>query len=138
MDVKQSVRILLVDNDRDILDALGVLCEMDGAQVGYACDYYKALERLESEPYDIVVADYQMPRMHGLYLLDMIKDRYPDMPVIIMSAYWNEKRLEDARRRKADLTLLKPFEYEELLDGIRKLMAKKWKKPGRPPSGERL
>lgn len=125
--MKHSLKILLVDNEQDILDLFGLLFTMDGAEVGYALNYNEALDQLEAAPYDIVVTDYRMPGMHGLYLLDMVKDRFPDMPVIIITAYPTEEMKSEARKMKADLVLTKGFEYNELLSGIRKLMRRKWK-----------
>jgi DNA-binding response OmpR family regulator len=123
-----KLRILLVDDIADFREILCTMLEMDGAEVDCAADYYMALELLDSHSYDIVITDYKMPRMHGLYLLDMVKDKYPNMPVIIISAYMNDEFRTEAKRRKADLLIEKTFEYGELLEGIRKLMRKKWKK----------
>ncbi|MFC1474923.1 response regulator, partial [bacterium] len=121
---KRSLKILLVDNDRDILDVLGMLLEMDGAQVAFAESYYEALDKLDGDNFDIVVTDWRMPRMHGLYLLDMIKDTMPKMPVIIMTAYLSDEIRTEAKRRKVDLMLEKPFEYQDLHSGIVRLVKK--------------
>ena len=123
--MKHSLKILLVDDEQDFLNVLGILFEMDGAETSFALNYSEALEFLDKIDFDIVITDYRMPRMHGLYLLDMIKDKRPNMPVIIVSAYVDDKMREQARRKKADLVLQKPFEYEYLLAGIRKLLKKK-------------
>jgi len=126
--MKNALKILLVDDDQDFLDVLGLLFEMDGADTHYAHNYNEALDLLERELFDIVVTDYRMPRMHGLYLLDMIKDKNPDMPVIVVSAFGTDEFIEQAKRKKADLILRKPFDYSELLAGISRLMKKKWQK----------
>ncbi len=121
----QPIKILLVDNEQDFLDLFKVLLELDGAVVTCALNYNEALGHIEKEEFDIVITDYSMPRMHGLYLLEMIKDARPDLPVIVMSVVFTEERKQQARERNADLLLDKPFEREVLIEGIRKLMRKK-------------
>lgn len=125
--MKNKLRILLVDDVQDILDVIGMLLEMDGHEVRYAMNYNDALALVESEHFDLVISDYRMPRMHGLYLLEMIKDVKPDLPVIIMTAYGTDDMLAEAKRKGVDMVLTKPFSYNELADGIRKLN-RKWRK----------
>jgi CheY-like chemotaxis protein len=123
--MKQSVKILLVDDEQDLLDMFGMLFDLDGAETSFAHSYSEALDLLDKKEFDIVVTDYKMPRMHGIYLLEMIKDKNPRIPVIIMSAYLDEDIIKEARLKKADLVLRKPFEYADLLAGIHKLLKKK-------------
>jgi two-component system NtrC family response regulator len=125
--MKNKLRILLVDDVQDILDVIGMLLEMDGHELRYAMNYNDALALVESEPFDLVISDYRMPRMHGIYLLEMIKDVKPDLPVIIMTAYGTDDMLAEAKRKGVDMVLTKPFSYNELADGIRKLN-RKWRK----------
>ena len=105
---------------------IGTLLEMDGHTLRYATNYNDALALVEEEDFDLVITDYSMPRMHGLYLIDMIKSAQPAMPVILITAFPKEDIMADAARKGADLVLIKPFEYEALADGIRKLR-KKWR-----------
>ncbi|HOX28240.1 MAG TPA: response regulator [bacterium] len=119
---KTPLRILLVDDDKDIREVLGLIIEMDGGVVEYAGNYYDALSCMESTKLDLVITDYMMPRMHGLYLLDMIKDKKPDLPVIMITAYWSEDLEAEAKRLGANMLLRKPFEYKVLLDAIRKVL----------------
>ncbi|HOO56138.1 MAG TPA: response regulator [bacterium] len=124
--MKEVLKILLVDDDQDILEVIGMLLKMDGAEVHIAENYNEALSLLEEVDIDITVTDWRMPGMHGLYLLDMIKDKHPEMPVIIMTAYLSDKVMVEARRKKVNMMIEKPFEYSELLAGIQKLMRIKW------------
>lgn len=125
--MKNKLRILLVDDIQDLLDVIGMLLEMDGHELRYAMNYTDALALVESEPFDLVISDYRMPRMHGLYLLDMIKDIKPDLPVVIMTAYGSDDMLSEAKRKGVDMVLSKPFSHNELTDCIRKL-SRKWRK----------
>ena len=123
---RSSLRILLVDDVQDILDVIGMLLEMDGHELEYATNYNDALSLVESRDFDLVISDYRMPRMHGLYLLDMIKDVKPDLPVIIMTAYQTDDMIAEARRKGVDMILTKPFPYEDLAAAIKKLR-RKWR-----------
>lgn len=127
MSGKKYFKVLLVDNEEDFLDVFGNLLEMDGHTVKCATGYNEALALVESEDFDIVVTDYSMPGMHGIFLLEMVKDVKPNMPVIIVTAYGNEEINAKAKRKGADLVLNKPFKHEELVAGIRKAL-KKWQK----------
>lgn len=126
----QSLKILLVDDQKDFLDLISMLCEMDGAEVTCAMNYNQALAHIDKSEFDIVITDYSMPKMHGLYLLEMIKDIQPDLPVIVISAVFTSDIKKQAIDRGADMLLDKPFEYKTLIDGIRDLMRKKWDKDG--------
>jgi len=119
-----KLKILLVDDDKDILDVLGVLFETDGHDVRFAENYNEALALVETESFDLVLTDYRMPRMHGLYLLEMVKDLCPDLPVVIMTAYQTEEMKKEAKRKGAALLITKPFAYDEVMSAIRKVMRK--------------
>lgn len=123
--MKNKLRILLVDDVQDILDIFGLLLEDDGHEVDCATNYNDALALVEEHDFDLVITDYRMPRMHGLYLLDMIKDAKPDIPVIIITAYQTDDMIAEAKRKGVDMILTKPFEYRQLADGIKKLR-RKW------------
>lgn len=121
---KRALKILLVDDDRDLLDLFELLLEMDNASVSCATNYHNALRAFEKEHFDIVITDWSMPIMTGLYLLDMVKSAKPEIPVIIITAYLTDKIKNEAKLKKADLILEKPFDYKELHAGILRLAKK--------------
>lgn len=122
---KRGLKVLLVDDDIDILEVIGLFLEMDGAHVSYAHDYYKALDIFEKENFDIVITDWRMPRMHGLFLLDMVKSAKPEMPVIVITAFLSEAIRDEAQKKQVDMMLEKPFDYKDLHAAILKLVRKK-------------
>lgn len=115
-------RILLVDDKPEILDIFEAFLNIDGFEVLCATNYNDALAIFETQPIDLVVTDYSMPRIHGIILTDMVKTARPDVPVIMITAYKTDEMLANAHRRGADLVLEKPFEYEALYDAICKLL----------------
>lgn len=124
------MKILIVDDDKDIRDVIGVFLEMDGHEVALAMNYNEALTCVENNKFDLVITDYRMPKMHGLYLLEMLKDIDPNLPVILITAYQTEEMKREARKKSADLILTKPFEYQDLLAGMKKVMRKCRKSDG--------
>jgi CheY-like chemotaxis protein len=120
----EPLRILIVDDIKDIVEVLEIILVMDGMKVRTALSYKEALGLVEKEPFDLVLTDYKMSRMHGIDLLDMIKTIKKDMPVIMMSAYWSEETMQKARAKGVDKILSKPFTDEALRAAIKEVMMK--------------
>ena len=110
----EPLRILLVENDLDILHVIEVLLQMDGHTVTCAVSYNEGLKLIEKEKFDIVITDWRMPGMSGLHLLEMAKYIQPKMPVIVMSAYHSNELEDEAHRRHVDAIIKKPFELADL------------------------
>jgi CheY-like chemotaxis protein len=109
--------VLVVDDERYIVDLLTDLLEDEGYRVLCASDGQAALEVLNHEQPDLIVADVMMPRVDGLRLLALIRERHGTLPVILMSA---------AVTPQSDhVTFLrKPFDIDHLLGLIAREMAK--------------
>jgi DNA-binding response OmpR family regulator len=114
-------RILLVDDDRDLLVPLADQLRHDGFDVTTARDGDEALRRLDASWPDLLIIDLLMPRMDGLTLAREIKAR-ADLPIIVLSAI-------DAGDNKADLLdefaedyVTKPYHYSELRARIQRVL----------------
>jgi DNA-binding response OmpR family regulator len=114
-------RILLVDDDRDLLVPLAEQLRNDGFDVTTARDGDEALRRLDTAWPDLLIIDLLMPRMDGLTLAREIKAR-ADLPIIVLSAI-------DAGDNKADLLdefaedyVTKPYHYSELRARIQRVL----------------
>jgi DNA-binding response OmpR family regulator len=114
-------RILLVDDDRDLLVPLADQLRHDGFEVTTARDGDEALRRLDSSWPDLLIIDLLMPRMDGLTLAREVKAR-ADLPIIVLSAI-------DAGDNKADLLdefaedyVTKPYHYSELRARIQRVL----------------
>lgn len=81
-----AAAVLVVDDERYIVDLLSDLLEDEGYRVLRAYDGLAALEQISRHPPDLVVADVMMPRLDGLSLADEITTRGLDIPIILMSA----------------------------------------------------
>jgi DNA-binding response OmpR family regulator len=114
-------RILLVDDDRDLLVPLAEQLSQDGFDVTTARDGEEAIRRLDSAWPDLLIIDLLMPRMDGLTLAREVKAR-ADLPIIVLSAI-------DAGDNKADLLdefaedyVTKPYHYSELRARILRIL----------------
>jgi DNA-binding response OmpR family regulator len=114
-------RILLVDDDRDLLVPLADQLRHDGFDVTTARDGDEALRRLDTAWPDLLIIDLLMPRMDGLTLAREVKAR-ADLPIIVLSAI-------DAGDNKADLLdefaedyVTKPYHYSELRARIQRVL----------------
>jgi DNA-binding response OmpR family regulator len=101
--------VLVVDDERPIVDLLQDLLEDQGYLVRRAYDGMTALQQIDRELPDLVVTDVMMPRLDGLALFNEIRTRASSLPVILMSAA--------VTPRKIDATFVpKPFDIDTLLD----------------------
>ncbi|MET1078194.1 MAG: sigma-54-dependent response regulator transcription factor FleR [Pseudomonas sp.] len=111
-----TVKILLVEDDRALREALGDTLDLGG--YGYrAVDCAEAaLDALDQEAFSLVISDVNMPGMDGHQLLGLVRQRYPSVPVLLMTAFGAVERAVDAMRQGAADYLVKPFEPKTLLE----------------------
>lgn len=111
-----SAKVLLVEDDRALRDALADTLELGGYAFQAVESAEAALQALAEEGFGLVISDVNMPGMDGHQLLGVIRSRYPQVPVLLMTAYGAVERAVDAMRQGAADYLLKPFEPKTLLD----------------------
>ena len=109
------MKILLVDDESAILDALQILFRGEGWDVSVADSGPKALAALEDEKPDIVLTDIRMPGAGGLEVLTEARRADPEMPVILMTAQASLQTAVRAVNEGAYYYLQKPFRNDELL-----------------------
>ncbi|MDP2644957.1 MAG: sigma-54 dependent transcriptional regulator, partial [Desulfobacterales bacterium] len=107
--------ILIVDDEKNYLSILSAVLEDEGFEALTANSGHEALEILESSDVDVVLTDMKMPVMDGIALLERIKEKDPDLPVITMTAYGSVERAVEAMQKGAYNYLLKPFDNERLI-----------------------
>ncbi|MCQ4275393.1 sigma-54-dependent transcriptional regulator [Stutzerimonas degradans] len=111
-------RILLVEDDHALREALGDTLEVGGYAYRAVASAEAALQALREEAFSLVVSDVNMPGMDGHELLSVIRQRYPQVPVLLMTAFGAIERAVQAMRQGAVDYLLKPFEPKALLNLI--------------------
>lgn len=124
--MKENPRMLVVDDEASIRRNLAVGMAQYGYQVD-ACEMgLCALEKIEAAkrsgvPHNVVILDIRLPDIDGLQLLHMIKDVYPDLPVVVMSGYGDEHTGERVKEGRGSAYLDKPFEIGALEAEIRRI-----------------
>lgn len=113
MDVYPA-RILLVDDELNMLKALSGVLAHKGHKVAVAESGQAALDILDRGEFDVAFVDLKMPRMSGIELLERIKEDYPSPHVVIMTGYGTIESAVDAMKKGAYDFILKPFEPEQI------------------------
>ncbi|MFH2050662.1 MAG: response regulator [bacterium] len=121
--------ILIVDDELLIRDLLYDFFVNQGWQPSMAENGQKAMAILEKQRVDLVLTDIRMPEMDGLELTSEMRQLYPDIPVIIMTAYPTVESAVEALRNKVSDYITKPFNINQLFKSvIAQLETKKRKK----------
>jgi two-component system NtrC family response regulator len=115
-------RLLVVDDEETQRRMLAGILERAGYEVETAANGRLALEQLDGERFDALLTDQRMPEMNGLELLERIQRLAPEMPVVLMTAYGTVSNAVDAMKRGAADYLTKPFERDELLVVMEKVL----------------
>ncbi|CBL46748.1 Transcriptional activator [gamma proteobacterium HdN1] len=110
--------ILLVEDDADLRDAVSETLSLKGYDVEEAENGEAALTAMSAQPFSMVISDVNMPRMDGFQLLRKIASEWPQIPVVIVTAYGNVENAVQAIRNGAVDFLEKPFSIEKLLETV--------------------
>lgn len=123
MEQVQNVRILVVDDEKDMTRLLQRTLEPElGCRVVMAYSGDSALSILEQESFDLVICDIRMPGMDGFEVLEKIKQLYPDLTVVMLTAFSNVESAVKAIKSGAYDFIPKPFEHDEILFKIQKAL----------------
>lgn len=119
----EEVRVLIVDDDRDVLDSFDAAFQSEGALTQLAMDGNEAVRICHEDPPDIVILDMMLPRRSGFLVLEKIKG-HEDAPIVIMVTA-NEGRRHQAYAESlgVDKYLVKPVPLGQLLDTAVELIA---------------
>jgi len=116
--------ILVIDDEASIRESLEVLLTIEGYTVTMAVDGVEGLRILDSGGFDLLLLDLNLPGQSGIELLPQIKERQPEMPVIMITAYGTVDNVVDAIRAGAENFVQKPWDNEKLLADIRSAVAR--------------
>ena len=114
-------RVLIADDDRSVLDALGTVIESEGFEVVRAADGHAAVEKFRQEPIDIVLLDLNMPVKGGWDTFEGLTTVNPFLPIVIITA--RADALSEATARGITALMQKPLNIPALLKKMRDLLA---------------
>lgn len=113
--------ILVVDDNHELAENIAEILAYENIASTIANDGRSALDRLDQQNFDLVITDVRMPGMDGVALLRSIHQRWPAMPIIVMSAYASDAVLEEAAVEGALEVLIKPIDVDHMLGLIRRI-----------------
>ena|ERR1035437_7415306 len=116
--------ILLVEDEKNLHDALRLNLEMEGYSVSSAFDGPEALNIFQKEYFDLIIMDIMLPELDGISVTESIRLQNNDVPVLILSAKNSSADRVLGLKKGADDYLTKPFNLEELLLRVEKLIEK--------------
>src|SRR5690349_13927607 len=122
MDKKSS--ILLVEDEENLHEALKLNLELEGYDVTSAFDGATALNSVQGEYFDLIILDVMLPEMDGINVTETIRISNNEVPILILSAKNSSADRVLGLKKGADDYLTKPFNLEELLLRVHKLIDK--------------
>ena len=116
-----KARILVVDDEPDLIAVLRMGLQMEGFEVLEAADGAAGLERAQADKPDLIVLDLMLPKMDGYQVCRSLKfdSRYKSLPIFILSARPGEQDRRLALEMGADDFIRKPYDLKELVGKIR-------------------
>lgn len=115
-------KILIIEDDFMIAESTETLLKLHHFDVQWVNNGIDGLKYLEQHAYDIVLLDLGLPMMDGMLVLKNIRQKFPTLPVLIISARDQLQNRIDGLNQGADDYLIKPYEFDELLARIHALM----------------
>lgn len=116
-------RILVVDDDTKLAKAIQIRLEQADYEVLTAFDGMEALEKARKERPDLVILDIMLPKIDGYKVCAMLKSDMKNLPVIMLTAKAGKSDDTLGLNVGADAYITKPYETQQLLETIRKLLA---------------
>jgi len=128
-------RILVIDDERDVRDSVKCVLDLAGYEVLTAENVTEALEQLQRTPMDLVITDIIMPKMNGVQAIESIRRAFPMVRIVAISGGGNfgvagyqptaiatNAYLRSAEEAGAHVVLTKPFEFDDLIEVVEKLL----------------
>jgi DNA-binding NtrC family response regulator len=119
IDSTLPLRIIIIDDEAAIRESLQLLLELEGFKVATAPDGAKGLKALEESVFDLVLLDLALPGQGGFEILQAIRARHANLPVIMITAYGTVQNVVEAMHFGANNFIQKPWDNEKLLADIR-------------------
>jgi two-component system, OmpR family, alkaline phosphatase synthesis response regulator PhoP len=128
--------ILLVEDEENLQEALKLNLELEGYEVSSAYDGAEALKLVQQEYFDLIILDVMLPEIDGISVCETIRLKNTDIPILILSAKNTSADRILGLKKGADDYLTKPFNLEELLLRVNKLLIKSERLSSRTPVTE--
>ncbi len=119
----EKCKILLVDDEPLLLDSLEIILSINGMEiVGKAKDGNEALQCLESVACDLALVDLNMKGMGGIELIEKLRNRYPQVKILVLTTFYDDDNITKAIANGADGYLLKDSGKDAILGAIEQIL----------------
>jgi len=112
--VDKQARIIVVDDDEDIVKSLKTILESEGYLVDYAVTGKEAIKKTQKTTYNVALIDIKLPDMLGIELLELMRDNVPRTRKVMITGYPDLQNAISAVNKHADGFLVKPIDIEKL------------------------
>jgi DNA-binding NtrC family response regulator len=113
--MKEKIKVLVVDDDRRMVKTIVDILKIKGYRATEANSGEEAIEKIKSDMPDCIFMDIKMEGISGIETLKLIKEQYPHLPVVLMSAYATDKQESEAKQNGAYAILNKPLDIQAVL-----------------------
>ena len=117
--------ILVVDDEASFRNILGSVLQNAGYKVELASDGDEAIPAVAQKKIDLILLDIQMKRVGGFEVLQHVKEKYPDIKVVMLTGFSEIANAVKAKSMGANAFIGKPYDLHDLLDTIRDVLAEK-------------
>lgn len=121
---QSKANILLVEDEENLHDALKLNLELEGYEITSAYDGNEALKAIKEEYFDLIILDVMLPHVDGITVTETIRIQNNEVPILILSAKNSSADKVLGLKKGADDYMVKPFNLEELLLRVDKLILK--------------
>ncbi len=119
--MKGNISVLLVDDDRDMLETQADILEASGFDVDTAAHGEEAEKKFRSRTYDVAVVDIMLPGIKGVELVRKLKPAYPGTCFLLVTGYAGTQLAQNAVAEKSVQVLYKPIDPDKFIAAIRQL-----------------
>ena len=119
-----NIKILVVDDDMIVLNSCKRVLEAEYFEVHYVSCANKALKLMESDGFDLLLIDVKMPEHDGMFLIQKVKEKWSEIPIVVMSGYPTSETIANGFKLGATSFIAKPFTPDELLKSVRETLKK--------------
>jgi len=122
-----SAKILIIEDEEDILTALQIRLVANGYEIISASDGPEGLRKARTDGPDLIILDIMLPKLDGYQIARMLKydENYRNIPIIMLTAKVQQSDVKQGLESGADAYMTKPFKGEELLAQIETLLSKR-------------
>lgn len=119
-----EMKILVVDDEDIVLESCQAIFELEGFDVMLVPSADEAIKAMKNDNFALLLIDVKMPKRDGMYLMEKVKEKWPNIPIIVMSGYYTKETIKEAFKMGAANFIAKPFEPDELIKTVRNTIEK--------------